>query len=71
MKIDIITLFPEMFEGPFRESILKRAQDKDLVEIRIHNLRKWALDKRKQLMIKPFWWWCRNGSENRTYLSST
>lgn len=47
MKIDILTLFPKMFEGPFRESILRRAQDKLFVEIKIHDLRKWGLDERR------------------------
>jgi len=47
MKIDIITLFPEMFKGPFSESIVKRAQEKNLLEIKIHNLRKWTKDKHK------------------------
>lgn len=47
MKIDIITLFPEMLKGPFEESIIKRAQEKDLVEIKIHNLRDWTTDKHK------------------------
>lgn len=46
MKIDIITLFPHMFRGPFDESILKRAQDKSLVTIKIHDLRQWAVDKK-------------------------
>lgn len=46
MKIDILTLFPEMFEGPFDESIIKRAKQKRKVKIKIHNLRKWANDKR-------------------------
>ena len=46
LEIDIITLFPKMFKGPFDESIVKRAQGKKLVEIKIHNLRKWAADKR-------------------------
>ena len=36
MKIDILTLFPEMFKGPFDTSMLKKAQDKSLVEINIH-----------------------------------
>lgn len=54
MKIDIITLFPEMFEGPFTESIMKRAQDKGLVEINIHNLRDWTDDKHKTVDDKPF-----------------
>ncbi len=54
MKVDILTLFPKMFKGPFEESIIKRAQDKDLVEIKIHNLRKWTEDKRKTVDDRPF-----------------
>ncbi len=54
MKIDIITLFPEMFKGPFEESIIKRAQEKELVEINIHNLRDWATDKHKTLDDRPY-----------------
>ena len=54
MKIDILTLFPEMFMGPFDESIVKRAQEKKLVEINIHNLRNWATDKHKSVDDKPY-----------------
>jgi tRNA (guanine37-N1)-methyltransferase len=54
MKIDILTLFPDMFRGPFDESIIKRAQDKNKVEIDIHNLRRWATDKHKTVDDKPF-----------------
>lgn len=54
MKIDIVTLFPKMFKGPFEESILRRAQDKLLVEINIHNLRKWAKDKHKTVDARPY-----------------
>ena len=54
MKIDIITLFPKMFEGPFRESIIKRAQEKSLVEIKIHDLRKWGIGKHRQVDDRPF-----------------
>ncbi len=54
MKIDILTLFPEMFVGPMSESILKRAQDKGLVELKIHNLRDWAEDKHKTVDSPPF-----------------
>jgi len=54
MKIDILTLFPEMFTGPFSESIIKRAQEKGLVEIKIHNLRDWAVDKYKSVDDKPY-----------------
>jgi tRNA (guanine37-N1)-methyltransferase len=54
MKIDILTLFPEMFKGPFDQSIIQRAQKKNLVEIQIHNLRKWTKDKRKTVDDRPF-----------------
>lgn len=54
MKIDIITLFPKMFEGPFRESIVKRAQDKKLMEITIHDLRSWTKDSRKTVDDRPY-----------------
>lgn len=46
MRIDIITLMPELLESPLNNSIVKRAQDKKLVEIHIHNLRRWSKDQR-------------------------
>ncbi len=49
MRIDIITIFPEMFEGPFTESIIKRAVQKGLAEIHLHNLRDFASDKHKRV----------------------
>ncbi len=49
MKIDIITLFPEMIEGIFQQSILKRAQDKNLVNIQMHNLRDYSTNKYKSV----------------------
>jgi tRNA (guanine37-N1)-methyltransferase len=54
MKIDILTLFPEMFAGPFSESIIKRAQNKGLVQISIHNLRTWTSDKRGTVDDRPY-----------------
>lgn len=54
MKIDILTLFPSMFGGPFDTSMLKKAKDKKLVEIDIHNLRDWAEDKHKTVDDRPF-----------------
>jgi len=54
MKIDILTLFPEMFQGPFSESIVKRAQEKKLVEIKIHNLRDWAINKHRTVDDRPY-----------------
>lgn len=49
VRIDIITIFPEMFQGPFSESIIKRAQQKKLVEIQLHNLRDHATDKHRRV----------------------
>ena len=54
MKIDILTLFPNMFKGPFDESIIKRAKDKTLVEVNIQDLRKWAKDKHHTVDDKPY-----------------
>ncbi|MCF8228840.1 MAG: tRNA (guanosine(37)-N1)-methyltransferase TrmD [Bacteroidales bacterium] len=49
MRIDIITIFPQMFEGPFNHSILKRAVEKSLVEIHLHDLRKYTTDKHRSV----------------------
>ncbi len=49
MRIDILTLFPEMFEGPLSESIMKRAVDKELVEIFFHNIRDYSEDKHNRV----------------------
>lgn len=54
MRIDIITIFPEMIEGFFNHSILKRAQDKGLAEIHLHNLRDWTTDKHRRVDDYPF-----------------
>lgn len=48
MRIDILTLFPEMFNGPFGESIVKRAIEKKAVEIHTHNIRDYSKDKHKR-----------------------
>jgi tRNA (guanine37-N1)-methyltransferase len=49
MRIDIITVLPELIESPFNHSILKRAKEKGLVEIEIHNLRDFSTDKHKRV----------------------
>src|SRR5437588_11392300 len=46
MKIDILTLFPEICRAPLSESMMKRAQENKIVDLQIHNLRDWATDKR-------------------------
>ncbi len=52
--IDIITVVPDLLEGPFSHSIMKRAQDKGLLSVRTHNLRKWAINKHAQVDDYPF-----------------
>ncbi|HBC72818.1 MAG: tRNA (guanine-N(1)-)-methyltransferase [Candidatus Amesbacteria bacterium GW2011_GWB1_47_19] len=54
MRIDILTLFPEQFEGVFSYSIIKRAQEKGLADIKLHNLRDWATDKYKSVDDRPY-----------------
>lgn len=54
MKIDIVTIFPEMFEGPFAHSILRRAQEKKLVEINLHNFRKFTTDPHGKVDDTPY-----------------
>jgi len=54
MRIDILTLFPKMFSGPFDESIVKRAREKDLVKINIHDLREWTADERGTVDGRPY-----------------
>lgn len=49
MRIDILTILPELLKGPFSASILKRAQEKGLVEICIHNIRDYATNKHKNV----------------------
>ena len=49
MRIDILSVMPEMLESPLHCSILQRAQDKGLVEIHVHNLRDWSLRKHKKV----------------------
>lgn len=54
MRIDIITIFPEMFEGPFNHSIVKRAQQKGHAEIYLHQLRDYANNKHKNVDDEPY-----------------
>jgi tRNA (guanine37-N1)-methyltransferase len=49
MHLDILTIFPEMFDGPFNHSIIKRAKEKGRVSIRLFNIRDWATDKHKRV----------------------
>ena len=49
MKIDIITVVPELLESPLNHSIMKRAKDKGLLQVHTHNLRQWAINKHAQV----------------------
>ena len=54
MRIDILSIFPEMFEGPFSHSIIKRAQEKGLAEIHIHDIRVYSKNKHKKVDDYPY-----------------
>jgi tRNA (guanine37-N1)-methyltransferase len=54
LQIDVVTLFPQYFEGPLNESILKRAQSEHRLEMTVHDLRQFTHDKRRTVDDKPF-----------------
>jgi tRNA (guanine37-N1)-methyltransferase len=54
MKIDVLTLFPAMFAGPLDESVVKRAREAKLLDLKIHNLRDWTHDRHKTVDDRPF-----------------
>jgi tRNA (guanine37-N1)-methyltransferase len=54
MTFNVLTIFPEFFEGPFAHGVVKRAKDAGLLDIRIHNLRDWTFDRHKTVDDRPF-----------------
>lgn len=54
MRIDILTLFPGMFQGPLTESILQKAQEKELLDIRLHDIREFGMGTHRQVDDKPY-----------------
>jgi tRNA (guanine37-N1)-methyltransferase len=54
LKFDIITIFPKIFDSYLKESFIKKAQQKRLIKIRIHDLRNWARDRHKTVDDRPF-----------------
>jgi tRNA (guanine37-N1)-methyltransferase len=54
MRFDILTLFPEMFSGYLGQSLLKKAVDAGIVDVRVHNIRDWAQGKHRQVDDRPF-----------------
>lgn len=54
MRIDIISVLPELMESPFQTSILKRAMQKGLAEVHFHQLRDWSIGKHRQIDDEPY-----------------
>jgi len=54
MKIDVITLFPKMFESPFAESMIKRAIEKKIIELNLHDMRRWAWNSYGAVDDRPY-----------------
>jgi len=54
IQFDIITIFPQIFDSFLKESFIKKAQDKRLIKIRVHNLRKWTKDRHKTVDDRPY-----------------
>jgi tRNA (guanine37-N1)-methyltransferase len=54
MRFDILTIFPEFFDGPFRHGVISRAHSAGLVEIGIHDLRNWSYDRHRTVDDRPF-----------------
>ncbi|MDX8570090.1 MULTISPECIES: tRNA (guanosine(37)-N1)-methyltransferase TrmD [Elizabethkingia] len=54
MRIDIISVLPELMESPFKASILKRAMQKEIVEVHFHHLREWGFGKHRQIDDEPY-----------------
>ena len=54
LRFSIFTLFPDMFDGPFGESIIRRAIEAELVEIAIHDIRNWTYDRHRTADDRPY-----------------
>jgi tRNA (guanine37-N1)-methyltransferase len=54
VRIDIVTIFPELFASPFDESIIRRARDRGLLDLRVHDLRAWTTDRHRVTDDAPF-----------------
>lgn len=54
MQIDVITLFPKMFESPFAEAMIRRAIDKNIIKLNLHNMRQWAWNNYGAVDDRPY-----------------
>jgi len=54
LRIDVVTIFPEWFDGPLRTSLLGRAAEDGTLELRVHDLREWAIDRHRSVDDAPY-----------------
>src|SRR5437764_152758 len=54
MRFDVLTLFPEIFQGYLGQSLLKKAIDASLVDVQLHDIRRWSRDKHHKVDDRPF-----------------
>ncbi len=54
LQFDILTIFPEIFDSYLEASLIKKAQEEELIKVNVHNLREWTKDKRKTVDDKPY-----------------
>src|SRR5215217_5377369 len=54
LRVDVFTLFPGMFDGPLSESILRRARERGLIEIVVHDIRTWTTDRHRTADDTPY-----------------
>lgn len=54
MQVDVLTLFPEMFEGPMNTSMMWKARDRGLLDLRLHNIRDWSVDRHRTVDDTPY-----------------
>jgi tRNA (guanine37-N1)-methyltransferase len=54
VRIDVVTTFPRMFDGPFGQSIVRRARDAGIVDLRVHDLRDWTTDRHRTTDDAPY-----------------
>ena len=67
MKIDILTIFPEMFTGFLETSIIKRARDNGYIDIKVHNFRDYSTDKHKRVDDYPYGGGAGMSTKNKSY----
>src|SRR6476661_6274501 len=54
MRFDVVTIFPEFFKGPFDYGVIRRGRESGLIEIRVHDLRDFTLDRHRTVDDRPF-----------------